>query len=75
MIVNYDGEAFPGEITSNENDMEVSVMHKSGWKWPTPIDKICYERKDVIKKLVLPKWLDTVDNGFLIPIIGITCQE
>ena len=58
VIVNYDGEAFPGEITSYENDIEVSVMHKSGkkfWKWPTPIDKICYERKDVIKKFSPPK--------------------
>ncbi len=52
MIVTYDGEEFPGEVTYYENDIEVSVMHRSGnkfWKWPKPIDKICYERKDVIK--------------------------
>ncbi len=58
VIVNYDGEEFPGEITSCENDIEVSVMHRSSnkfWKWPKPIDKICYERKDVIKIINPPK--------------------
>lgn len=58
VVVNYDGERFPGEIASCTNEIEVSVMHKSGnkyWKWPNSIDKIFYERKDVLRTIDPPK--------------------
>ena len=58
VVVNYNGEEFPGEITSCGSEIEVSVMHKSGnkfWKWPKTIDKIVYERKDVVRKINPPK--------------------
>ena len=59
VIVNYDGEQFPGEITCcNNSDVEVNVMHKAGskyWKWPESIDKIFYERKDIVRTINPPK--------------------
>ena len=58
VVVNYNGEEFPGEITSCGSEIEVSVMHKSGnkfWKWPKTIDKIFYERKNVVRKINPPK--------------------
>ena len=58
VVVNYNGEEFSGEITSCGSEIEVSVMHKSGnkfWKWPKTIDKIFYERKDVVRKINPPK--------------------
>ena len=52
MVVNYDGEDFPGEITccDGNDQFEVSVMHKSGnhCKWPKTIDKILYARDDIV---------------------------
>ena len=55
VIVNYDGEGFPGEITccDGNDQFEVSVMHKSGnhWKWPKTIDKILYARDDIVQIL------------------------
>ena len=48
VVVNYDGEKYPGEVTSCSEEIEVSVMHKSGrkfWKWPGSIDKLFYEKK------------------------------
>ena len=47
VVVNYDGEMFPGEVTHIDNsDVEVSVMHRSAnaWKWPRPEDKIFYSK-------------------------------
>ena len=59
VIVNYDGEQFPGEITCcNNSDVEVNVMYKAGskyWKWPESIDKIFYERKDIVRTINPPK--------------------
>ena len=52
VVVNYDGDDFPGEITCDSNDQfEVSMMHKSGnhWKWPKTIDKILYARDDLVR--------------------------
>ena len=56
VVVCYEGEKFPGEITStsSENqDVEVRVMHKSGsgWKWPTRDDKIFYKVEDIECKI------------------------
>ena len=55
MVVNYDGEDFPGEITycDGNDQFEVSVMHKSGnhWKGPKTIDKILYARDDIVQTL------------------------
>ena len=56
VVVNYDGEDFPGEITccdGNDQFEEVSVMHKSGnhWKWPKTIDKILYARDDTARTI------------------------
>ena len=58
VVVNYDGDKFPGEIISCADEFEVSVMQKSGnkfWKWPNCIDKICYERKDILRSIDPPK--------------------
>lgn len=59
VIVNYEGEKFPGEITSTSSEnqeVEVRVMHKSGggWKWPTCEDKIFCEVEDVERKIKPP---------------------
>ena len=66
MVVNYDGEDFPGEITccDGNDQFEVSVMHKSGnhWKWPKTIDKILYARDDMCEPSILPEQQDTVDS-------------
>ena len=39
----------------DNDDVEVSVMHKSGkfWKWPTSADKIYYPLENV-KKVIEP---------------------
>ena len=58
VIVNYDGEEFPGEITSNAHDFEINVMHKSGnkyWKWPGVVDRIFYEKNNVVRNINPPR--------------------
>ena len=58
VVVTYDGETFPGEITSCDTaDIEINVMHKSGryWKWPETVDKIFYELNKLYAQLPLPK--------------------
>ena len=53
MVVNYDGDDFPGEIAccDGNDQFEVSVMNKRGnhWKWPKTIDKILYARDDIVR--------------------------
>ena len=47
VVVNYDGEKFPGEVTCiDDSDVEVNVMYRSAyaWKRPRPEDKIFYSR-------------------------------
>ena len=43
VVVDYDGEDGPGEMTccNGDDQCEVSVMHKSGnlWKWPKVVCK------------------------------------
>ena len=56
VLVCYDGDNFPGEITQviGELDFEVNVMHRSGgvyWKWPLKEDKIFYHKGNIVKKL------------------------
>ena len=62
--MSYKGERYPGEITSSDNqDVEVKVMHKSGieWKWPTYEDKIFfYKVEDIIMKITLPEAEDSL---------------
>ena len=56
MVVKYEGERFPGEITAVSDDIEVSAMHKSGknnWKWPSPINKILYRKDELFHLLKL----------------------
>ena len=59
VVVNYDGEDFPGEITccDGNDQFEVSEMHKSGnhWKWPKTIDKILYARDDIVRTINPPR--------------------
>ena len=48
---------YPGCVTKViENDIEVSVMHKSesNFKWPQKEDKIFYSLDDVLKIIDLP---------------------
>ena len=50
VVVQYDGEPFPGEITKcNGNVIQVNVMHRAGtqWKWPSSPDQIDYFKNDV----------------------------
>ena len=58
VLVKYDGNRFPGEVTTfgQNNDIKVNVMHKSGpnWKWPKDADHIFYYRTDVVKKIDPP---------------------
>lgn len=59
VIAAYDGDNFPGEITSFDGlaDIEVNVMHRSGkhWKWPDPVDKILYRSSDIVRTISPPK--------------------
>jgi len=58
VVVDYDGDCFPGEVTQCGNDdVEVNVMHKSGqfWKWPSSADKIFYSMENVKKVIQPPK--------------------
>ena len=57
VVVKYDGEKFPGEVTCIDNsDVEVSVMHRSAnaWKWPRPEDKIFYSRNEIVHVIKPP---------------------
>ena len=59
VVVCYEGDKFPGEITSTSSDnqdVEVRVMHKSGsgWKWPTREDNIFYKVEDIECKIKPP---------------------
>ena len=57
VLVCYDGDNFPGEITQviGEFDFEVNVMHRSGGVyWQCPLlkeGKIFYHKQNIIKKL------------------------
>lgn len=60
VVVVYDDEHFPGEITSvaddDSGDVRVNVMHKAGayWKWPCTKDNILYKMENIIKKISPP---------------------
>ena len=60
IVVKYQGELFPGEITEfggiDGSEIRADVMEKSGkfWKWPSKRDNIFYFCKDVIKKIEPP---------------------
>ena len=55
VVVDYDGEDGPGEITCciGDDQCEVSVMHKSSnhWKWSKVIDKILYARDNIVRTI------------------------
>ena len=59
VVVDYDGENFPGELTccNGDDQCEVSAMHKSGnhWKWPKVVDKIVYARDDIVHTTCPPR--------------------
>ena len=62
VLVLYDSEQFPGEITNITNpktDIGVNVMHRCGtsntWKWPKFSYKIYYERKNIVRTINPPK--------------------
>ena len=57
VIVKYEGEEFPGEVTCMEDsDVEANVMHRSAnsWKWPRPEDKIFYSRNEIVRVINPP---------------------
>ena len=60
IVVKYQGELFPGEITEfggiDGTEIRADVMEKSGkyWKWPQKRDNIFYFCKDVVKKIEPP---------------------
>ena len=46
-----------GVVTNvSEEGICVSVPHRSGvnWKWPKPIDAICYLESEIIQKIAEP---------------------
>ena len=52
VIVKYDSEEFPGEVTCIEkSDVQVNIMHRSAnaWKWPRSEDKIFYPRNNILR--------------------------
>ena len=57
VVVDYDGENFPGACCNGDDQFEVSVMHKSGnhWKWPKVVDKILYARDDIVRTTCPPR--------------------
>ena len=52
VIVQYEGQQFPGKVTSVESEgAVVSVLTKckrKGWKWPQTKDEMLYEWDDII---------------------------
>ena len=57
VVVQYEDEQFPGEVTSTEeNDVEVNVMHRSAnaWKWPKKEDKIYYSKSSIVRVINPP---------------------
>lgn len=57
VVVKYESNFYPGCVTNViENDVEVSVMHRSegNFKWPHTEDKIFYKSDDVIKSIDPP---------------------
>ena len=51
VVAKYDNDENPGEITSiDDDDIEVNVMARSAraWKWPTPEDRLFYDKKDIL---------------------------
>ena len=57
VIVKYEGEEFPGEVTCIEDsDVEVNIMHRSAnyWKWPKHENKIFYSRNKIVRVINLP---------------------
>ena len=59
VVVNYEGQKYPGEITETTNSaVKVSVMHpgiREHWKWPNPKDEIYYKFKDIVKNIGPPE--------------------
>ena len=58
VVVTYDEAEYPGEVTSisNDNTVQVNVMHRSGsgWKWPQSKDMILYDKKDIVRVISPP---------------------
>lgn len=57
VLVEYDGQFYPGEVRAIENnEYLVSVMIRAGkhWKWPDNVDEIFYPQEKIIKTLSTP---------------------
>ena len=58
VVVTYDEAEYQGEVTSisNDNTVQVIVMHRSGsgWKWPQSKDMILYDKKDIVCVITPP---------------------
>ena len=53
----YDDNEYPGEVTAVlENEIKVSVLHKSGgyFKWPKQKDELHYLHESVVAKIDPP---------------------
>ena len=59
MVVDYDGEDGPGEMTccNGDDQFEVGVMYKSGnhWKWPKVVNKILCARDNIVRTICPPR--------------------
>ena len=53
VIVQYEGQQFPGKVTSVENEgAVVSTLTKckqNGWRWPQAKDEMLYEWDDIVQ--------------------------
>ena len=78
VIVSYEGEEFPGEVTGMEDsDVEVNIMHRSAanwWKWPKPEDKIFYSRDEEVH-LINPSTVAGNRGQFVFSCFIIVCLD
>lgn len=60
VVVTYEGKTYPGEVVRviTPNTFEVSVMVETGvtgqYKWPEPMDSICYNKHEVLRIISPP---------------------
>ena len=73
VLVNYDGELYPGEITAREDDgYLVSAIEKTGryWKWPARADKTVNAPEEIFQTINPPTKIGR-RSIFSVPELGI----
>lgn len=70
VIVNYEGEYWPGQVTKVEtNGAYVRCMARSGtlWRWPEKEDCLFYHQEDIIESISKPQQKSTKRELFHVP--------